>query len=298
MANAHLKALSLLIAVVLWFVVLGSRNVEITKDIPLEILTPPDLIVSNEVPDKVSFRLSGPKAFLRNILNRKEPPIRVNLSNAKSGLVTYRFFSDNIQVPIGVKVLFINPASIVVRLESVKTRDVPVRLATRGQASSGFKLLSVNLTRNTVKLKGAESKLDQIQEVQTVPVDLGSFIESGDRDVPVDLSRHAGVTVDGDLPRLHVDVSQESSNFRLRAIKVKVLTSRGGREPLVDPKAVNLYISCSAEELKKLVKSKVFAIADLRGKDPGIHEVLLTAELPDTIRLVKILPQKVKVTLK
>lgn len=85
------KFISVGVAVVLWFVVLGSRNVEETKEIPIEIETSADLVASNEVVDRVAFRLSGPKAFLRAVLDRREEPIRVNLKGAKSGLVTYRF---------------------------------------------------------------------------------------------------------------------------------------------------------------------------------------------------------------
>ncbi len=292
--NMGLKVLSLLIAVVLWFVVLGSRNVEITKEIPIEVVTPADLVVSNDVPDKVSFRLSGPKAFLRNILNRKEQPIRVNLSNAKAGLVTYRLFSDNIQVPIGVKVLFINPTSIVIKLETVKTREIPVRLVTKGQPAPGVKVTNVTLDKGSIKIRGAESKVDLVPEVQTLPIDLGAINQSGDREVPVDLSRFTGVTTDGELPRLRVAVALESSNFRLRAVKVRVLTDKRFN---VEPKEVNLYVSCSAEELKKLVKAKVSAVADVRSRGAGTYDVPLSADLPETVRLVKVLPQKVKITL-
>src|SRR5689334_22531141 len=97
-SNLATKLISLAIAIVLWIVVLGSRNVEVTKEIPLEVITPADIVPSNDIPDRIAFRLSGPKAFLRAVLDRREEPIRVNLSGAKPGLVTYRFFSDNIRV--------------------------------------------------------------------------------------------------------------------------------------------------------------------------------------------------------
>ena len=42
---------------------MGSRKVDVTKEVPLELITPPDLMPSNEIPDKIAFRLSGPKAF-------------------------------------------------------------------------------------------------------------------------------------------------------------------------------------------------------------------------------------------
>src|SRR3954463_5722322 len=131
-SNLGTKLISVAIAVVLWMIVLGSRNVEATKEIPLEVITPADIVPANEIPDRIAFRLSGPKAFLRSILDRREDPIRVNLSGAKPALVTYRFFSDNIRVPIGVKVLSINPTAILVKLENLKRRDVPVKVELRG----------------------------------------------------------------------------------------------------------------------------------------------------------------------
>src|SRR6185295_8169444 len=101
-------------------------------EIPLEVITPADIVPANEMPGRIPARLSGPKAFLRSILDRREEAIRANLSGAKPALVTYRFFSDNIRVPIGVKVLSINPTAILIKLEYLKRRDVPVRVEIKG----------------------------------------------------------------------------------------------------------------------------------------------------------------------
>src|SRR5687768_2293795 len=83
-SNLGTKLISVAIAVVLWMIGLGSRNVEATKEIPLEVITPSELVPANDVPERIAFRLSGPKAFLRTVLDRKDEPIRVNLSGAKS----------------------------------------------------------------------------------------------------------------------------------------------------------------------------------------------------------------------
>src|SRR5947209_20568335 len=139
-SNPGTKIISVIIAAVLWIIVLGSRNVEVTKEIPVEVITSGDVVVANEIPEKIGFRLSGPKAFLRAILDRREEPIRVNMSGAKPGLVTYRFFSDNIRVPIGVKVLSVNPTAILIKLEYVKRREVPVRPTLQGMPSEGYRI--------------------------------------------------------------------------------------------------------------------------------------------------------------
>src|SRR6185295_11736789 len=122
-------------------------------EIPLEVITPADIVPSNEIPDRIAFRLSGPKAFLRAVLDRREEPIRVNLAGAKPGLVTYRFFSDNIRVPIGVKVLSINPTAILIKLESLKHRDVPVRVETRGAPPEGYRVSGVSVKPEVVRIK-------------------------------------------------------------------------------------------------------------------------------------------------
>lgn len=293
--NFSLKLVSLVIAVVLWFVVLGSRNVEVTKEVPVEVITPADLVVANEVPDKVAFRLSGPKAFLRNIVNRKEDPIRVNLSTAKAGLVTYRFFSDNIQIPIGVKVLSINPTAIIVKLEYVKRKEVPVKLLTKGEVPAGYRLNRLELVRNTIKLRGAESRIDQVVEAPTVPIDLAQVRESGERDVPIDLSKLPGILLDGDLPKMQFEVAQSTANFKIRNADVKVLTNR---RFTVDPKEVTIFVRCSPEELAVARdRTKVYGVVDLRGKGAGVYEPALSAKLPSNIKLINVLPSKVKVTL-
>lgn len=294
-SNASLKALSILIATVLWFVVLGSRNVEIAKEVPIEIVPPADLIVANEVPDKVSFRLAGPKAFLRNVLNRKEDAIRVNLTSAKAGLITYRFFTDNIQVPLGVKVLSINPTAIVVKLEANRKKEVPVRLVLRGEASPGYKINNIELLKNTIRIRGPESRVEQISELATVPLDISTLQDAGEKDIPIDLGKVPGIQIDGEIPRVRYTVAQTFGTYKIRNADVKVLTNRRFE---VEPKEVTILVRASAEDLKMLTASRTYVTVDLRNKGPGQYpNQPLSTHLPSTAKLIRVVPNKVKVTL-
>ncbi len=293
--NMPLKLLSVLIAIVLWFAVLGSRNVEINKEVSIEIITPEDLIVSNEVPDKVNFRMSGPKAFLRSILNRKEDPIRINFSNAKAGVSTYRLFQDNIQVPMGVKVLTVNPSSIAVKLEPVKHKEVQVRLVTKGTTPPGFNLVNLNLTQDTIKLKGPESKISALKEISTVPIDLAELTESGEKEVGLDFTGEGGVMLDERAPTIKYEVSQVTANFKIRNADVKANVG-SGKKAKVDPKEVTIFVKCTADELKEVNRSKVFGIVNVTDKPFGTYEVPISVTLPPNIKLIKVVPQKAKVT--
>ncbi len=294
-ANVGAKAISVIIAFVLWVVVLGSRNVEVTKEIPLEVITPADVIPANELPEKIAFRLSGPKAFLRAILDRREEPIRVNLAGAKPGLVTYRLFSDNIRVPIGVKVLSINPAAILIKLEYLKRRDVPVKLELRGLPPEGFRLGRTEVRPEVVRIKGAESRVDSVTEVSTMPIDVSTLRQELDREVPLDLARQS-LQLDGPLPRVTIEVSPLAANFRIKGVEVRVLEPAAGRAVL-EEKTVTVLVRASPKDLKALDGSQIFAVVDLRSKNKGKYTETVKVTVPASVGLVKVIPERVRVTI-
>src|SRR5262249_16481360 len=122
--NLSTKLVSVAGAVLLWIVVIGSRNVEVTKEIPLSVTVPPEFALVGDVPDRVSFRLSGPKAFLRTLLDRKEDPIRVQLAVSRPGPVVHRFYSDALRLPIGVRIVSILPPQLSLFVEPMKKKEV------------------------------------------------------------------------------------------------------------------------------------------------------------------------------
>ncbi|OFZ84384.1 MAG: hypothetical protein A3K03_12445 [Bdellovibrionales bacterium RIFOXYD1_FULL_44_7] len=292
-ANAGTKIISIVIAIVLWVVVLGSRNVEVTKEVPLEIITPADVVPSNDIPERIAFRLSGPKAFLRAILDRREDPIRVNLAGAKPGVVTYRFFSDNIRLPIGVKVLSINPAAIVVKLEYVKRRDVPVRADLRGVPPDGYRISKTEIKPGIVRIRGAASKIDSITEILSTPIDISDVKNMVEREVPIDLTRY-NIQLDGPLPRLFLEVEASEANYRIKNVDVRVLSPY---KATISQKSITVLVRASAEDLKSLDRSRVFATVDLRGKPKGRHVGIVKVTVPEKIGLVKAVPEKVTVKL-
>ena len=292
-ANLGTKLISIAIAVVLWMIVLGSRNVEATKEIPLEIITPSDIVIANDIPDHIAFRLSGPKAFLRTVLDRKEDPIRVNLSGAKPGLVTYRFFSDNIRVPIGVKVATINPASVVIKLEPLKRREVPVKLELRGAMPDGFRIAKTEVHPSVVRVKGAESRLESLTEIISSPVDVSALKANLDAEVPLDLSRY-NVVLDGPPPHVLIEVEPMSANFRIRNVDVRVQSSLKFK---LDQKSVSVLVRADPKDLKTLSHGKIYGVVDLEGKPKGKYTENVKVILPEGVGLVKVVPERVGVTL-
>lgn len=292
-SNVGLKVISVMIAILLWGVVLGSRSVKVTKEIPIEVIPHPDLIVANDIPEKISFELSGPKAFLRTILDRPENPIRIDLVGRKPGNVTYRFFSDNIRLPIGVRVLSITPASIQIRLEAMKRKEVPVRVEFRGVAQEGYKIVKTTVVPERVRIKGADSRLDGVNEIMTTPIDVSGIHQTVEREALVDLSRYS-IQLDGPLPKILIEVEPASANFKIKNIKVNVKTNLKYR---LEDESVVVLVRADPLEMRRLDASRVFAVVDLAGKPPGRYLENVKITLPDGVGLVRVIPDRVTVLL-
>ena len=292
-SNLGTKIISVIIAVVLWFIVLESRNVEATKEISLDIVTAADILPANDVPDKVAFRLSGPKAFLRTVLDRHDEPIRINLATNKPGLVTYRIFSDNIRVPIGVKILSITPTLIPIKLEYIKHRDVPVRLELRGTPAEGTKITRTSIVPDVVRIKGAESRIDSLSEIPTVPIDISDLKENVEREVALELNRY-NVQLEGPLPKVKIEVEAGQANYRIKDVDIRVQSLFKSR---LDEKSVTVLVKASPKDLQSLDRSRVYAVVDLSGKSRGEYHEKVRVTLPENVSLVKVIPEKVKVTL-
>ena len=291
--NIGTKLISVLLAFILWGIVLGSRNIEVIKEIPIELITPSDVMPSSEVPEKIAFRLSGPKAFLRSILDRRDEPIKVNLMGVKPALVTYRFFADNIRVPIGVKVMSVTPTAILIKLESVKMKDVPVRVETRGVLPEGYRLAQVNVNPEIVRLKGPESKIESVSEVSTVPIDISSLKRNFEKDVNLDLSR-LGVQLEGPPPRVNVEVQPTSANFSVKNVDIRVISSYKVK---LEEKAVTVLLRATPQDMESLDRSHIFAEVDMTGKEKGKYIEPIRISLPKEMGLVRVIPEKVHVTL-
>jgi YbbR domain-containing protein len=292
--NLGTKLISVAIAIVLWVIVLGSRNVEVTKEVPLEVITPGELVASNEIPTRVAFRLSGPKAFLRAELDRVEEPIRVNLADKKPGIVTYRFFSDNIRLPIGVKVVSINPPTILIKLEYLKRKEVPLKLELKGALPNGYRLVKAEVHPSTVKIKGPESHVDTLAEVASNPIDLSTFKQTTSTDVSVEFSRYS-IQADGPMPKATLEIEPTlAANYKIKNVDVQVLTHLRAK---VEPKNVTISVRTDPDKLKLLDRSHVKVLLDLQDKSKGSYDLEPKVSLPDGVGFVGVLPEHVHVTL-
>ncbi|MBN1115014.1 MAG: hypothetical protein JXA66_06705 [Oligoflexia bacterium] len=290
--NIFLKITALVITLLLWFMVIGSRNIEMIKKVPFTYITPPDLMVSNDVDTEVELRLLGPRAFLREVIER-EDVITVDLRNKKQGFVSYKLYDDIIDLPIGVKVIGIYPDTIMPKLEKIKTAQVKVEPSFMGELASGYKIKKATIEPEVVEVSGPESVVSKTEKLFTEPIDLTNIIESGEKEVGLDPS----------LLRRFRNVSMK--NFSVYIDIVPILVRKGfnnirvypfGAERYkINPEVITVYVEGPKLLIEQLTSKDIRVQVDLTFNAPGSHKEDVIIKLPANITLINANPKKVDV---
>ena len=90
--NFWYKVFSIILGILLWFMVIGQQNSEITIELPLEFKNiPSNYIITKSIVHKVSVLLSGPSTLLK-LISKKNLSFPVDLSHVhknKNEIVLY-----------------------------------------------------------------------------------------------------------------------------------------------------------------------------------------------------------------
>jgi YbbR domain-containing protein len=289
-----LKLLAVMISITLWAVVFGTKTIEITKDVPIEISTGDDQSVEDAVPEKISFRLSGPKAFLRSITNRAEEPIRVNLKELKPGLINYRIYSDSIKLPLGVKVQSIHPNVIPIRIEELKRKMVNIELELTGREKLGDRFVRSEILPPQLRIKGPKNRLASISSLKTLPVEVGSLQHTTIFPLTFDF-RSFGVELDSVLPELNVEIQGKGQAFRVKHVPLKINSTAKAKS---DETEVTVIVRTGAGENIKVEGEQVKAEIDARDLPEGEYLRWIKVQLPEHVHLVRVIPPFARVEVK
>ena len=170
-----MKLISILLAVILWYFVVSERSGEITISIPLDFHNiPTSLIIIKNPLESINVRIGGPATLLRG-LSPKDVKAIIDLSNAKAGLTEFAIQAEQITLPRGLRITMISPASIMLRLEELSSKKLPVEAILIGKPSEGFEITGVSIDPPVVEIIGAQNELKRLKSISTEEIDISGL---------------------------------------------------------------------------------------------------------------------------
>lgn len=120
--NLSYKLIALVVTLVLWFSMIGSKDSVLSKDYQLQILLPSNTELAHPVPDFVRVEIVGPRVALKK-LGQMSNVYTVDLSNSGVGRKTVRLTPEGVNLPLGTRVVSVDPREFVAVIQAIPDGD-------------------------------------------------------------------------------------------------------------------------------------------------------------------------------
>ena len=119
--NLSYKFVALGVAVILWMSMMGHKDT-LVKDFDLQVMLGQNLELETSIPQLVKVEVVGPRVALKKI-NQMSPVFTVDLTSAGPGRQIIQLSREGLNLPIGARVLTIEPREIMVILREKSAHE-------------------------------------------------------------------------------------------------------------------------------------------------------------------------------
>lgn len=117
--NLGYKIVALCVTLVLWVSILGRRDDVLNKSLEVELLLNAQQKITYLNNEKVSVKVSGPRMALKKF-SQQEPSVVIDLKQVKSGEFEWKFTKRDFNLPLGVRLLSIEPQKVRGYIEAIQ----------------------------------------------------------------------------------------------------------------------------------------------------------------------------------
>lgn len=222
--NIELKVGSLLLAILLWLQIAG-QPVQRTLLLPVEFVNiPVEMEIANDYEREVEvvIRSRSTASF-----DERELAIVVDLRGVEPGVErSFPLGSESVlNRPYDVDVLDFTPARIRLQLDNTVEEMIGVTPQIVGQPVDGFEVTGVEVPQ--VMIRGPESRVENVTEVQTEPINIEGLASAVSRQVAVDIGDR-GVRIDPPSISVVVTIEEERKEVRVRRIPIRLIPQDTG----------------------------------------------------------------------
>ena len=258
--NALLKLLALAIAISLVMTKRGDRVIRVKKMVSLDLQYPDDRVLISVLPPQIELSLEGPYGQIRKFEDeREDTPFKayqINFNGSENGI--YNFQRDYYALPRGLKLDAILPSSMVVRFDAKVQRQLPISALLVGKLPKGYRLKEQVITPDFVTISGAQSVLDKLDRIETLPVQLAGRTESGAYEIGLrDPPLFAEFTIDSPRVNLRLEVEELIEERVFENVPIVLRGDPGEQVLKITPSRVSVSIKGPQKVLTNLKREDI-----------------------------------------
>ncbi len=299
--NLGLKTAALGLGTVLWLTVSGQQVERTVSRVPVVYRDVPNgLQITGDLTEAVTVHVRGSENQISR-LQTDEVSAVVDLSDAAAGQrSTFPLRTDQIAVPAGVEVMWVDPAEVTLTLEAAGSAELPIKPAVDGAPAPGFVMSSITSDPPKVALAGPQSRLRSATAATTEPVNIAGATTTVSAVVavsPMDaelrlrepLAARVTVTI---VPEAQIN----ARTFSSRPVTLRNLGA--GWQATIAPADVSVTIRAIFGSATAIDERRVVPFVDLIGLGPGQYTLPVRIEPAQEFTVNSISPAAVSVRIR
>jgi YbbR domain-containing protein len=247
--NWILKAVSLCLAIMLWYFVVGEDQVDMNIQVPIEIINlPANLTIANEYKKNIDVAVRGPRSVILDLRNRNitRP---VDLSSAQPGTIVIKNDERSIPLPKGILVQRLQPTNITLLLDQLAQKTFPIKTVTEGKTASGYEVGRITIDPDHLVISGPRAILENEQTLKTYAVNLNGLDRTTTIQVHLNLKPEFFDLIGETVVTAQVEVKEKLEE---RTVEVEPVAAGNSHTPVkIMPRTVSVLAAFPQNLLKK-----------------------------------------------
>jgi YbbR domain-containing protein len=297
--NWILKVVSLCLAIMLWYFVVGEDQVDINMQVPIEIINlPKSLIISNQYKGDIDVSVRGPRSMIQDLRNRNitRP---VDLSTAQPGTIVIKNDEESIPFPRGISVQRLQPTNITLQLDQLIQKTIPIEPVTEGKPAKGHELQKIYLDPDQLLISGPKAILDKEHKIKTYVINLEGLNHTTAIQVHLNLDPDLFQLLGETVVSARIEVREQMEE---RTVKNILVNAREADIPVtVKPSSVTVKAAIPVNLIKDTPELSMLFRASVSIKDISEPQTLKVTvngvNVPghDPVKIIEVSPTEVVV---
>jgi YbbR domain-containing protein len=294
--NLTLKLVALILAIIIWFLVVGEKRSEVRLTVPLELRNLPEYLeIVQQSVTQVEVAIRGFSSVVKR-LTPGDVDVHIDLTNVKEGTNSFALSPGEILVPIGTTVFQVSPSEVTIELDATGSKIVPVKPTTRGAPVEGYALGEVTVEPSTVTITGAQHLLRATSKIETEPIVVDNASQDLVKKVKVKLPN--GLRIQKEEEQIvSVSVKIIPKMVDLFFEDIPLLVEGETRQFTLVPQTITALVHGPELKLSTMIPADIPAFIETAQLPEGQSVVQPTFKLPESMSIKRYYPKMITVNI-
>lgn len=291
-ANLGFKLLSLMLAIVVWWIVQGEQIQEVNRELTVVLRVPSDYLVRGETVLAKAVTIRGPRVLMPEAPAHLEAYVDVP---PKVGRFRVRLDKDSLQNWNERLQLTIHDPFIALVVDEKAVRTVPIKEVLHGLPADGMIIEKLSLKPKTVSVTGLKSEVARIKQIATEPIDISGINQSKQFDVQLVAPGMPSESLSETQTQVSIQLGDSKVNKHFTAIPIEV----NGTDLVArfKPAFVTIVVQGTADALSRVQRKELRAYVEVNAAVPGRYDLDVKVKIPPDTVLIETVPERVSLSL-